>query len=65
VHTVPVAARNLLFSVYNVYALPVMTGREGHTVKSAVANDDDGDDACSPPPLIKNNAYRVLEDRPR
>jgi len=53
--------RNHLFSVYNVYTSPVMTGREGHTVKSAVANDDD-DDAWSPP-LIKNNAYRVLEDR--
>jgi len=37
----------------------MITGREGHTVKSAVANDD-----ASSPPVITNNAYRVL-DRPR
>lgn len=55
---------HLFSSVYNVYftILPVMTRREGHTVKSAVANED-GDNACSPP-LILNNANHVL-DRPR
>lgn len=54
VHTVPRLSGIICFSCI-MYALLMITGREGHTVKSAVANDD-----ASSPPVITNNAHRVL-----